>query len=247
MSFFLLLCNVVLLNVVLSGDNALAISMVASELPQSIRRKAIVLGSVISILSLIVFIVVGSFVIRLPLLKSIAGVLLLWIAIHLVLDQKGGRAKEDSVSDSLSGNMGGANGLKKAILMIIVADLSMELDNALAMVSVADGNLGVLVAGFIVTIPFLILGSHFIAKLIQKFDWIIYASAAYIAWIAGSMIANDAIFKYISWEPLMLWIVPIISVVVFFTVVLVHSLKSRQSNHAKGGRESREPENRIAL
>jgi YjbE family integral membrane protein len=242
LNWFLLLGNVILLNIILSGDNALAISMAASRLPGAIRKKAIVIGSIISILALIVFVVVGSFIIELPFLKSIAGILLFWIAIHLVLEHS------DSHVNDKSDTNHGAGGLWKAILMITIADLSMELDNALAMVSVADGRISVLMAGFLVTIPFLIFGSHFIARLMQKFSWIIYVAATYITWIAGSMIANDRAYASIPWHTETQWIMPAFAVTCFLVIMWVHGAKIKRQALLKNGQDTSSQEQKpVAL
>lgn len=242
MNWFLLLGNVILLNIILSGDNALAISMAASRLPGPIRKRAIVIGSIISILALIVFVVVGSFIIELPFLKSIAGILLFWIAIHLVLEQA------DSHVNDQSDNNHGTGGLWKAILMITMADLSMELDNALAIVSVADGRISVLMAGFLVTIPFLIFGSHFVARLMQKFSWIIYVAATYITWIAGSMIANDKAYVSIPWHTETQWMMPAFAVICFLVIMWVHGVKIKRQSLLKSGQDTSSQEQKpVAL
>jgi YjbE family integral membrane protein len=240
LNWLLLLCNVVLLNVVLSGDNALAISMAASPLPRTIRKKAIVLGSIISIVSLIVFVIVGSFVIELPFLKSVAGLLLLWIAIHLVGEQKVASATEDQGSTDTSG-------LWKAIFMITLADLSMELDNALAMVSVADGRISVLMVGFLVTIPFLVFGSHFVSRLMQKFPWIIIVAATYISWIAGSMIASDKLLVSVPWHAALKYVIPSCCVLAFLALQLFLKLRLKHQIMLENGQDVATPEHGQAV
>jgi YjbE family integral membrane protein len=219
--WFLLLCNVTLVNLILSGDNALAISMAAGKLPLPVRKKAIVWGSVIAILLLILFIAVGTYVIQLPILKSVAGLLLLWIAIHLVLDHINDSSGEEKDGPAHSDQ------LWKAIRMIAIADVVMSLDNAVAMLGVANGRMSVLMVSLLIAIPFLIFGSHFIATLLQKFSWIIYVAATYIAWIAGGIIADDPVYQD-AWSSLLEWMAPVLCVAVFLSTILISILRLRR-------------------
>jgi YjbE family integral membrane protein len=223
-SWFILLCNVILINLILSGDNALAISMAASRLPHSLRKKAIVLGSIMAILLLIVFIAIGSYVVKLPILKSIAGLLLMCIAIKLTID----RIKPSS--QETPSNVAQSASLYQAIGTIAIADLGMELDNAMAMIGAANGRMSVLLVGLLITIPFLVVGSHFIANLMEKFSWIIYAASTYIAWIAGSMFAEDPIFQNTPWSSILQSIAPVICVLIFL-ILSVSILRFRHHNH----------------
>jgi YjbE family integral membrane protein len=195
--------------------------MAAGRLPRELRKKAILFGSVVAILLLILFIAVGSYVIKLPVLKSIAGILLMWIAAKLAVD----RMKPDKQEKPK--NKTQSQGLLKAIGAIVIADLGMELDNAMAMLGAANGRMSVLFVGLLITIPFLVVGSHFIANLMEKFSWITYIASTYIAWIAGNMFADDPVFQNIPWNPLLQWVAPILCLVVFITIVSVTLLRSR--------------------
>lgn len=222
MSWFLALCNVTFVNVILSADNALAISIAASKLPGSIRKKAILWGSLIGVLLRIVFLVIGSYLIKLPILKSAAGLMLLWIAIHLAVDHV-----RQSTSEQAAASSDHSKQLWKAIRTITMTDLIMSLDNAVAMLGVANGRIGILMVSLVISIPFLMFGSHFVAGVIQKFSWIIYVAATYIAWLAGSMIAEDPIFERISWATLLQWIAPVSCLIVFGAVLSLSVLAHR--------------------
>ncbi|MCL6515332.1 YjbE family putative metal transport protein [Alicyclobacillus sp.] len=202
MDWFWLVLNVALVNIILSGDNALAISMAANRLPEDMRKRAITFGSTIAILLLILFTAVGTFIIRLPVLRTIAGVLLWWIAVRLVLEHIRPQT-EEAPTLSIPGNQ-----LGKAISAIVVADLGMELDNAMAMLGAAGGRLSVLLAGFLFTIPFLIFGSRFISRVFDRMPWILYLAAAYITWIAGRMVADDPIVHTLSLPEWSHWVLP---------------------------------------
>ncbi|MCL6599232.1 MAG: YjbE family putative metal transport protein [Alicyclobacillus macrosporangiidus] len=215
MDWILLVANVALVNIILSGDNALAISLAASRLPEATRKRATTLGSTIAILLLILFTAAGTFIIRLPVLKTIAGVTLWWIAVRLVLEHIR-PASEEAPTVSAQPNQ-----LWKAIGAIVVADLGMELDNAMAMLGAADGRLSVLLVGFLFTIPFLIFGSRLISKVFDRLPWIVYLAAAYITWIAGRMAADDPLFLRAPWHPFMHWVAPVAFVAVFVVAILL--------------------------
>lgn len=225
MSWFLTFCNVTFINLILSGDNALAISMSASKLPPKVRKSAIIWGSVIAIVLLILFVALGTYVIKLPILRTVAGVVLLIVAIHL--------ARENFPSEEEQGESNQVQGTKvwKAIRMIAVADLMMSLDNAVAMLGASNGKMSILLPSLLVSIPFLIFGSHFIALVLRKLPFIVYLAATYIAWVAGGMIAEDPIMQHLPWNELLGWIAPIASVVVYGVVIAIafmrHRAKSR--------------------
>ncbi|WP_051662933.1 YjbE family putative metal transport protein [Alicyclobacillus macrosporangiidus] len=230
MDWILLVANVALVNIILSGDNALAISMAASRLPEAMRKRAITLGSTIAILLLILFTAAGTFIIRLPVLKTIAGVMLWWIAVRLVLEHIR-PATEEAATVSAQPTQ-----LWKAIGAIVVADLGMELDNAMAMLGAANGRLSVLLVGFLFTIPFLIFGSRFISKVFDRLPWIVYLAAAYITWIAGRMAADDPIFLRAPWHPYMHRVAPVAFVAVFVVTTLLLILSFRHRGVAPDAR-----------
>ncbi|WP_051344388.1 YjbE family putative metal transport protein [Alicyclobacillus herbarius] len=228
MDWFWLVVNVALVNIILSGDNALAISMAAGRLPAEMRKKAIVIGSTIAILLLILFTSLGTFIIRLPVFKGIAGLLLLWIAIKIALEHmKSGNEEAAAVETP-------PDQLWKAIGAIILADLGMELDNAMAMLGAANGRLSVLIVGFLFTIPFLIFGSRVISTVFNKIPWIIYFAATYIAYIAGKMISDDPIFEHVTWSSLLHWLVPALCVAVFLVIEGMVALRLRNLDDHRG-------------
>ncbi|WP_067931628.1 YjbE family putative metal transport protein [Alicyclobacillus kakegawensis] len=223
MNWYLLVLNVVLVNIILSGDNALAISLAADRLPPAMRKRAIVLGSVLAILLLIGFTALGTFIIQIPVLKTAAGALLMWIALRLAIEQL--RKPENTRETRIAA----PDRLWKAIGTIAVADLCMELDNAMAMLGAADGRFSVLLAGFLCTIPFLILGSQVMTKVLDKLPWMIFPAAGYIAWIAGNMTADDAIYAHLSWTPMLERWIPLFCLLVFSCIIAVSAWRSRRS------------------
>lgn len=229
MNWFLVFINVTAINLILSGDNTLAISLSANKLPIELRKKAVTWGSVIAIVLLMIFLFVGTRVIQVPVVKAAAGALLLWIAIHLIVEHM----HHDPTADI--GSTAGTQKLWKAIRMIAFADLVMSLDNAVAMLGVANGRVGILAASLIVTIPFLIFGSHLIAKLLERFSWIVYLASTYIAYLAGQMVAEDKIFTTLSWDGVLQWAAPVGSLVIFGAVILVVVLRRSRirAGHAR--------------
>ncbi|MCL6453367.1 MAG: YjbE family putative metal transport protein [Alicyclobacillus sp.] len=222
MSWFLAFVNTALVNLILSGDNTLAISLSANKLSGKLRSKAIAWGSVIAILLLMVFLCVGSYLIRIPVVKTVAGGLLLWVAIHLVWEHMRPAEADDGSA------LPETDKLWKAVRMIAVADLVMSLDNAVAMLGVAGGRLTVLIASLVVTIPFLIFGSHFIARILSRWQWIVYVAATYIAYLAGQMVAEDTVYQRFSGSDVLTWVCPAGAVALYAGVVAVGFLLNRR-------------------
>ncbi|WP_051321748.1 YjbE family putative metal transport protein [Alicyclobacillus contaminans] len=228
MHWFLLLCNITLVNLILSGDNALAISMAASQVPEAHRRTAIVVGSAVAILLLIGFLAAGSYLIDLPLLKSVAGLALLWIAVRLAMD----RIRPSTVAAAAESQRW--TSLRRAIGVIVAADLTMELDNAMAMLGVAGGRIGLLMASLLITIPFLIFGSHVIAAVLHRVGWLVFIAAAYITWIAGNLIADDPLYHSTPWADTLQWLAPALCLAAYALMLMTALRKMRTASHSPG-------------
>ncbi|MDB5084724.1 MAG: hypothetical protein JWN30_1610 [Bacilli bacterium] len=209
-AWLLSFANVVVVNVILSGDNSLVISLAARRLPQQLQKKAIVWGSVLAIVLLMALVTAGSYLIRIPMIKIIAAVLLLWISVRLLIDH----INHKELQTNSEHGSGTHATLPQAIRIIAVADLVMSLDNAVAMLGVADGNLTLLWSGLIVSIPLLIWGSHLFSLVLQKYSWLIYAAAALIAWLAGRMISEDPIITLAAIQEWVAWVAPVVCILI---------------------------------
>ena len=177
--FWLALLQIILINIVLSGDNAVVIALASRSLPPAQQRKAILFGSIGAIVLRIVLTFFAVYLLSLPYLKLAGAVLLLWIGVSLL--------KEEDEETDLEGH----SNLTAAIKTIIVADLVMSLDNVIGVAAAAKGNIALLVIGLGVSIPLIIYGSTLILKLMNRFPFIITIGAALLGWVAGEMAFSD--------------------------------------------------------
>jgi YjbE family integral membrane protein len=176
--FLLGLLKIILINIVLSGDNAVVIALACRNLDAKYRRKAVFLGSFGAITLRIVLTFVAVYLLTIPFLNFIGGILLLWIAIKLL---KG----EDEE------NIRGSSNLSGAIKTIIFADLIMSLDNVVAVAGAANGNMPLILIGLAVSIPLIIWGSQLLMTIMDKFPIIVTLGAAILGYTAGEMILTD--------------------------------------------------------
>lgn len=176
--------SVVLIDLVLSGDNALVIGMACAGLPPHQRRRGILYGSLGAVLLRVTLAAGAAYLLRVPLLQAFGGLLLIWIAYRLA-------------AGSAEGEHGVRQGatLWDAVRTIAVADLVMSLDNVLALGGVSRGNLLLLVFGLGLTIPIIMWGSGLVAGLLSRAPWLTYAGAAVLAWTAGGMIMEDPLVQ----------------------------------------------------
>ena len=177
--FWLALLQIILINIVLSGDNAVVIALASRSLPPAQQRKAILFGSIGAIVLRIVLTFFAVYLLSLPYLKLAGAILLLWIGVSLL--------KEEDEETDLEGH----SNLSSAIKTIIVADLVMSLDNVIGVAAAAKGNIVLLVIGLGVSIPLIIYGSTLILKLMNRFPVIITIGAALLGWVAGEMAFSD--------------------------------------------------------
>jgi len=177
--FWIALAQIILINIVLSGDNAVVIALASRSLPPHQQKKAIVFGSVGAIVLRIVLTFFAVYLLTLPYLKLVGAAMLLWIGVGLL---KG---------DDEEGDLEGHAGLAAAIKTIIVADLVMSLDNVIGVAAAAKGDLVLLVVGLAVSIPLIIYGSSLILKLMDRFPIIITLGAGLLGWVAGEMAVSD--------------------------------------------------------
>jgi YjbE family integral membrane protein len=173
------LINICIINLVLSGDNAVVIALASRNLAAKQRKLAIFWGSAGAIILRVILTIVAVILLRIPYLQTIGGLLLVWIGLKLLIDE------EDEDNLEASSNM------ITAIKTIIIADLIMSLDNVLAVAAASKGNYVLLIIGLAVSIPIIIVGSQLLVWLMNKFPAFVYIGAGLIAWTAGEMINTD--------------------------------------------------------
>ncbi len=177
--FWIALSQIVLINIVLSGDNAVVIALACRSLPPHQQKKAIVFGSVGAIVLRVVLTFFAVMLLDLPYLKLIGAAALLWIGVGLL--------KSDDGDENLEGH----SNLASAIKTIVVADLVMSLDNVIGVAAAAKGNVVLLVVGLIISIPLIIFGSAILLRIMGRFPIIITLGAGLLGWVAGEMAMSD--------------------------------------------------------
>lgn len=181
--FWVSLSQIILINIVLSGDNAVVIALASRSLPPKQQKLAIMFGSVGAIVLRIVLTFFAVYLLSLPYLKLAGAGLLLWIGVNLLKGEDGEEELE------------GHSSLSAAIKTIVIADLVMSLDNVIGVAAAAKGNVFLLIVGLGVSIPLIIYGSTLILKLMTRFPVIITIGAALLGWVAGEMAFSDPAVK----------------------------------------------------
>ena len=174
------LTQIILVNIVLSGDNALVIALACRNLEKRHQKPAILAGSGGAILLRIIFVLIVDTLLQIPYLKLIGGLLLLWIGVKLV---QGEEEHGDGVKAEAS--------LWGAIRTIVIADAVMSLDNAIAIAAAAKGDTTLIILGLLISIPLIIFGATLIMALLQRFPIIVIAGGGLLGWIAGEVLATD--------------------------------------------------------
>jgi YjbE family integral membrane protein len=192
--------GIVLVDLALSGDNALVIGAAAAGLPQRQRRAAIVLGGAGAIVLRLVFAIAATLLLRLPFLQAIGGVVLVFIAIRLLAERTGKQASVVDERAELVPRLPVSTGRTTsppprsfvgALLTILVADVTMSLDNVLAIGALAAGALSVLAFGVVLSILLVLAGSALVAALIQRLPWLLDVAALVLGWTAANMVLHD--------------------------------------------------------
>ena len=177
--FWPALGQIMLINLILSGDNAVVIALACRSLPPAQRKWGIILGALVAILMRIVFTVGVTSLLSWPWLKVIGSLLLFWIAIKLLVED----GEEKDIKDS--SNIWGA------VQTIAIADLVMSLDNVLAIAAAAKGNWSLIIIGLATSIPLIVFGATLVMWLLEKAPALVWAGAALLGWIAGELIVTD--------------------------------------------------------
>lgn len=196
MQFFTALGTIILLDILLGGDNAVVIAMAANKLSPALRKKAILIGTAGAVIIRLIMTFIAVWLLTIPYLQVIGGLILLPIAVKLLVPEE--HHDDVKASDNLMG----------AIKTIIIADAAMGVDNVLAIAGASHGSFLLVAIGFLVSIPIIVGGSTIIGRLMDRFPVILYAGAGLLGWTAGSMIGHDKIMGPMiessvgAWAPL---------------------------------------------
>jgi YjbE family integral membrane protein len=215
------LLAIIIIDLVLAGDNAIVIALAARKLPPPLQRKAIVWGTVgaIAVRSAMTLVVV--WLLKIPGLMLIGGLGLIWIAYRLLADT-GDEGGHDDVQVS---------GFWGAMKTIIIADALMGIDNVLGVAGAAQGSFDLVVLGLLISVPIIVLGSTVVLKIVERFPIVISIGAAVLAFTAAKMIVNEQllkdIFKGEGTMPFVLsWGLTVVTIV---GVLLVGNIKGRKA------------------
>ena len=186
-AFWLALGQIIIIDILLGGDNAVVIALACRKLPPAQRTKGIIWGTAGAIILRVILIAFAMTLLALPFLKFVGAILLVWIGVKLLAPDEEGH-----------GEMETSDKLFAAIKTIIVADLVMSVDNVIAIAGAAqnagDHQMLLVVLGLLISIPIIVWGSQLVIKLMDRFPFIIVLGGMLLGWIAGGMIVTDPVF-----------------------------------------------------
>jgi len=207
--FWIALLQIIGINIVLSGDNAVVIALAARGLPAEQQKRAVAWGSAAAVAMRIVLTLVAVELLRMPYLKLVGAALLLWIAVQLLLPEE---------DDGAHGQA--ATTMPAAIKTILLADLVMSLDNVIGVAAAAKGEIVLLIIGLSISIPLVIFASRVLLTLMDRFPIIIKLGAALLGWVAGEMAVTDPLSA--SWvdarAPFLHWGAPLLGAVLVLVI-----------------------------
>ncbi|SEK99232.1 integral membrane protein, YjbE family [Bosea lupini] len=172
--------QIIWIDLLLSGDNAVVIALAVRSLPEKQRKVGILLGAGAAVGLRILFAVVVTYLLAVPFLKVVGALLLFWIAIKLA------KGEEEA-----HGDIQASDNLWKAVRTIAIADAVMSLDNVLAIAAAARGHFELFIFGLLLTIPLIVYGARLLSTVLERFPILIWLGAALLGWIAGEMLLGD--------------------------------------------------------
>lgn len=193
-SFLSALFSIVVIDLVLAGDNALVIGMAARNIPKEQQKTAIIWGTIGAVVIRALATLVVVWLLKIPGLLAIGGVILLWIAYKILIEKK------DHENIEAAPNIGAA------IRTIIVADAAMGIDNVLAVAGAAHGSFVLVISGLAISVPIVVWGSTLFIKLLDKLPALIYVGAGILAWTASKMLVDEPLWHSVfSANPVLKW------------------------------------------
>ena len=222
LEFWVAVLQIIAIDIVLGGDNAIVIALACRRLPKDQRNRGIFWGVCGAIALRVVLISFALTLLAIPFLKIIGALLLVWIGIKLLQPEPENSTHEIDASTTLLG----------AIKTIIIADAVMSLDNVIAIAGAAKDSVGLVIFGLIVSVPIIVWGSKLIMRLMDRFPIIIIIGAGLLGWIAGDMaIADVAINEWVNTNAIFLhWLSPVCGVLIIVItgkLLAARSLKNK--------------------
>ena len=193
---------VVMIDLVLAGDNAIVIGMAARNVPLEHRRKAIMFGMAGAVIVRALATIGVVWLLQIPGLLMVGGIMLIWIAYKLLAEDPGNRHEIDA-----------KNSLLAAVRTIVVADAVMGIDNVLGVAGAAHGSILLVGLGLLISVPIVIWGSTFFIQCVEKYPLVIYAGAGILAWTAAKMIVSEPLLTGLVMPyPVIQWVVMAVAV-----------------------------------
>lgn len=219
--FWVAVLQIIAIDIVLGGDNAIVIALACRRLPKDQRNRGIFWGVFGAIALRVILISFALTLLTIPFLKIIGALLLVWIGIKLLQPESENNTHEIDASTTLLG----------AIKTIIIADVVMSLDNVIAIAGAAKDSVGLVIFGLIVSVPIIVWGSKIIMRLMDRFPIIIIVGAGLLGWIAGDMAITDvAINEWVNTNAIFLhWFSPVcgaLIIVITGKILAARSLKN---------------------
>ncbi len=177
--FALQTLQIIWIDILLSGDNAVVIALACRSLDERQRKWGVILGAGAAVSLRIAFTAIVASLLQTPGLKIVGGLLLLWIAVKLVTDETD------------EADIGAASSVRGAVQTIVVADIVMSLDNIVAIAAAAKGSVPLIIFGLALSVPLIVFGATFVLRLLQRYPALVWAGAALLGWIAGGLIPAD--------------------------------------------------------
>ena len=219
------LVSIIIIDLVLAGDNAVVIAIAANSLPKEQQKKAVLFGTAGAIIVRAIFAIFAIYLLRIPFISAIGGLLLFFIAYKLINKDSSAPEHTDRKASSFF----------DAMMLIIVADAVMGIDNALAIAGAAKDDISLVIFGLLLSIPIIMWGSFLILRLIKKYPIIIWFGAGLLGYIGGDLIVRDAaysrlenrsdIFEYIAF---VIQTLPVI--ILFVWGLLIHKKRTTSSS-----------------
>ena len=182
--FWVAALEIIVINILLSGDNAVVIALACRNLPKAQRKLGIFWGVVGAVVLRVILTFFAVQLLLLPYVQLVGAALLLWIGIKLVAEDEGD-GPEIAASDRLM----------SAVKTVIIADLVMSLDNVIGVAAAAKGSLLLLIFGLVISIPLVVVGAQLIMKLIERMPWLVIAGGGLLGYIAGEIAVSDTAVK----------------------------------------------------
>jgi YjbE family integral membrane protein len=227
LDFLIRFLNITLIDLALSGDNAIVIGMAAAALPAGKRKWAVIMGGALAIVLRIGLTSVATLLTLVPFLSAVGGLVLVWVVYKLLRLDVGGDEGDSATKTAAN--------LRQAIVLILAADFMMSLDNVIAIAGSAHGSIPLLIAGLLISMPLLMMTGGVISSLIDRAKWLVYVGAIAISFTAARMVFEDkaieARFPMVGW--MVLLISGIAALVIPGLCILIENYRKKRLAAAK--------------